>query len=434
MSAYHFVALLENLDRLRSEPWLAPAVTFLRAQAGAINAQLQSTLLAEIPAFTESRNPDTLNELAVHGPQHHTEIVRLLAQGSVGNFAFVREHACRCAEQRFPLEASLHAYRTGHKVFAHWMREAAITTVGPHQNPFEAVAALTDFAREYTDAISTIASGSYVEHTRRLADVALDQRTQLLNILLGGYDEADGRVAAVLRRAGYLDGRKSFCIVLAQSVDASEMNSPPRARRLAEAVDGFVAKDIAHRLIDVRDNAVVAVFSAARRQSGWTRPDQTLASKLERALQGVGNAVLFGVSADVEATARLPLAYRQATMALQIAAPDRRVVRFDQLPMRQLMVHLIGDELQAFLPGWVEVFHRADDRLMGGLAATVRAYADADMNALKAAALLNVHPNTVYARFQKITDLTGLDARSYHALSDLLMLLEARASPKSQLS
>jgi hypothetical protein len=57
-------------------------------------------------------------------------------------------------------------------------------------------------------------------------------------------------------------------------------------------------------------------------------------------------------------------------------------------------------------------------------AATLRAYASTDMNVLKAAQTLGVHPNTVYARLQRIFDISGLQARSYDALTDLLIVCD----------
>jgi len=44
------------------------------------------------------------------------------------------------------------------------------------------------------------------------------------------------------------------------------------------------------------------------------------------------------------------------------------------------------------------------------------------MNVLKAAQSLGVHPNTIYARLQRIFDISGLQARSYNALTDLLIV------------
>ena len=76
------------------------------------------------------------------------------------------------------------------------------------------------------------------------------------------------------------------------------------------------------------------------------------------------------------------------------------------------------------LPAWTGEFFRADDKARGALVATLRAYANANMNALQAAEKLKVHPNTIYSRWQKIADITGLEARSYHALTELLLVAD----------
>jgi len=136
--------------------------------------------------------------------------LRLLNGGKVGEFEFVREHACRRADNRFPLEATLHAYRCGHKVFSRWMREAMLAATAPGEDAQQMIAAVADFTMEYTDAISTIAASTYVAQTRLLADVAGDQRAELINILLDGYDESDDRVAKILKNEGTsLDANRS---------------------------------------------------------------------------------------------------------------------------------------------------------------------------------------------------------------------------------
>jgi len=427
MSEYHITVLVEALDRLGKSRLLPAAVAHLRQHAQAIHTELRDTVLAEIPAFTESHDQATLRELAAHGPRHHEEIIRLLEGGAVGDFRFVREHARLRAEHRFPLEAVLHAYRCGHKVFSRWLRDAVSNAAASAEAAREVVAGVADFTLEYTDAISTIASAAYVDQTRLLADVAGDQRTQLLNILLGGYDESDARVAGVLRAAGYLEGRQTFCVVLAQAVDATEMASPARARRLADSIDQLVPASLARRLIDVREARVICVFSGVGRASGWTPPSASLATRIAREMATAGNAVLIGVSGDVSSTSRIPTAHRQALLAIRLTGLTRRVVQFGAVPLRQLMIHLAGEELQRLLPVWTDDFYAADDKLGGALTATLRAYADADMNLLKAAARLEVHPNTIYARLNRIRDVTGLNARAYHALADLITVADARA-------
>ena len=48
------------------------------------------------------------------------------------------------------------------------------------------------------------------------------------------------------------------------------------------------------------------------------------------------------------------------------------------------------------------------------------------MNLLQAAKTLGVHPNTIYARMQKIADVTGMNALTYHALTELLLAVDCR--------
>jgi len=421
---YHTNALNEVLGHLRDNHFSASAVRHLQDNAAAINKELNVTVLDEIPAFSTSGNPDVLPELARHGPEHTSEILRLLSGGHVGDFDFVREHARRRAEQRFPLESTLHAYRCGHRVFSHWLREAAVATSGAGAQ--QAVAAVADFAIEYTDAISTIAAGAYVSQTRLLADVAGDQRAELLSILLEGFDESDGRVAKILRGAGYLDRRQAFCVALARPVDPAEMINPARARRLVDSIDEIFQRSRIRCLIDLRYDKVTMVFSDIRRVSGWTTPHKSLAGRLTSELSTVGNAVLTGVSNDVPSTSYIPNAYREALLALELASVTQRVLQFSDIPARRLMLHLAGEEFLRILPAWANDFFLADDTINGALVATLRAYADADMNVLKTANGLSVHPNTVYSRLQKIADATGLDGRSFHHLTELLIVADCR--------
>ena len=426
MLDYHTHTLNEVLIRLRESPLLPASVKYLESNSNAINAELNDAVLTAIPAFSQSRNPDVLPDLASHGPQHTDEIVRLLRGGEVGDFEFVREHVRRRADNRFPLEATLHAYRCGHKVFSHWVREATLKAAPPKADVQQMIAAVADFTIEYTDAISTIAASTYVAQTRLLADIAGDQRTELINILLDGYDESDGRVAKILKHAGYLDRRQSFCVALAQPVDASEMVNPLRARRAAESIDEILSGFGARRLIDIRLNRVVIVFSDTRRASDWTTPNVKLARRVTSELSMVGNAILIGVSNDVPSTSQIPNTHRQASLSLELATVTDRVVQFSDISARRLMLHLAGEEMQRVLPPWATEFFLLDAKLAGTLVATVRAYANANMNVLKAAESLPVHPNTIYSRFQKILDVTGLDARSYHTLTELLIVADCQ--------
>src|SRR5882724_610875 len=113
------------LALLRQLAVVPQAATSLRRRTQEVGELLRGAVIGEIPAFSVSANPQILPDLDQHAQRHVEEIVRLFGGGEVGDFEFVREHAQRRAEQRFPLEATLHAYRCGHKVLSRWMREAA---------------------------------------------------------------------------------------------------------------------------------------------------------------------------------------------------------------------------------------------------------------------------------------------------------------------
>lgn len=424
MSDYHANALNDALRRIASSPFLAEIIERAGGKANDIAAQLKQAVLVEVPEFSKSRNPDLLPELACHVREHVDEILRLLRGGNLGRFDFVHEHARRRAEQRFPLDATLHAYRSGHKVLSRWLRDSALSIASPAEDAQRAIASIADFAMEYSDAISTTFAGTYSSHSLLLADVAGDQRSQLLQILLDGHDEADLRAERILRDAGFLDERQSFCVALARSVDPTEMLNAARARRLADSIEQIIAELGVRRLIDVHVNKVTMVFAAVRRDSGWTAPRSSLAKRLIASLSFVGNAALIGLSNDVPSTAHIPTAYREAAAALELATVDQRVMQFSEIPLRRLLLHFAAEDFRRVLPAWSGEFYEADENARGALVATLRAYAKVDMNVLKAAQLLGVHPNTIYARLQRICDISGLQARSFNALTDLLIVCD----------
>lgn len=411
-----------TLKRLGEYHELAQAIAHIRKAEDTTKHQLVSAIVDEIPAFSESHNPQILPDLEEHVAEHVKEITRLLKTGEISDFEFVQHHVQRRAEQRFPLEATLHAYRCGHKIFLNALRNAMENVLGEASDRMGVSTSLADFTIEYTDAVSTVAANTYVTHTRLLADVAADERTELLNILLEGHDESDGRVAKLLRDAGYLGRRQSYCVVLARSLDPLEMRDAGRARRVADSLEKMFVDSPYKRLIDVRDHHVIAVLSDSRRASGWTSPTTDFAGRIARQLATLGNMVITGVSDDGPSTAAVPLAYRQAKLALNFATVSNRVAQFSAIRIQDLMQQLAGDDLAAVLPPWASEFSRADRKLNNAYLYTLEAYADANMNVMSAAQFLELHPNTIYARFTKISDITGLDPRAYHELTELLII------------
>jgi sugar diacid utilization regulator len=285
----------------------------------------------------------------------------------------------------------------------------------------QAVSVVADFSIEYTNVISSIAASEYVTHTRILAEVEGDRRTELLNILLSGHDESDGRVAQLLKRAGYLEQRHAYCVVAVQSANAVEMENSARAQRIVNAISEATTGTSIRTLAGIRNNLVIAVLSDKRRQSGWTAPQSNLADRIRPLLLVLGPAVLVGISADHPSTSYLPKAVQQATIALEFANVANRVVQFSSLPIRDLLVHHGTDYVQAAPPSWVAALLSADAKADGALIETLRAVGNADLNVQKAARILGRHPNTIYARIERVKNLTGLDGQCYRDLTELLL-------------
>ncbi len=422
-----YAELRASLSALNGLGVLPGAADRLLAEREAMRVDMREAVLAEVPAYTDSGNPDVLPELNDHLDSLIDESCRLLRNRTVGDFDFVREHARLRARQKFPLDAILLAYRCVHRVLSRRVRDAALQAADESAQVRRVVARTTDFTIEFTGAASTLLTSEYVAQTRRLAEADGDRKTRLLSTLLEGYDEADPIAAQLLRRSGYLQQRQSYCVVLARSVNPREMENPARAQRMSDALDEALANAPIRRLIGIRDNHVVAVLSGVRRLSGWTPPRTLLADRVLPHLKLVGPAALIGMSTDVPSTAFIPRAATEARLALDNATVAQRVVSYSGIPFRHMLVSHARDKIQSSLPGWLDAFAAANRKSRGALSTTLAAYADADMNVLRAAKTLNVHPNTIYARMNRIRDLTSLNPLEFHALSEFLLVLETVA-------
>ena len=419
-----FRRLRDAVETLR-QAGVVPTVADSLARFADDTAELlYQTVSNEVPAYTESGNPTVLPELREHLGQHATEICRVLRGDSAPDLGFLKEHAERRAEQRFPLDAMLQAYRAMHRVFSVWIRDTALAVASKDAHMTRVVAAVTEFSIEYTGAVSTTVTSEYVRQTRALAEAEGDRRTELLQALLQGYDESDRRVAQLLRRAGYLQQRQSYCVLVAQSVEPREMEHAARTQRIVDAVAREMSGTSLRSISGLHDNLVTFVVSGTRRSSGWTAPQTKLADRVEKLMLKLGPAVLIGLSSDQPSTSFVPRALNEAQIALEFASVTERVVQYAHIPIRRLLVHLGGDQVKSALPAWTDNFVNADKRAKGKLRKTLRAYADADMNVLRAARELDIHPNTIYARMNRITDVTGLDAQRFDALTELLLAAE----------
>lgn len=413
----HAQALSTAVAALETQGVVPAVATPLRQTAEATARALLTRVRAEIDAFSDSTHPEVLTDFEAHLAALTAETCRLLSGEPPGDFAFVKRHAGRQAQQRFPLEALLLAYRNCHRHVAVWVRDAALSVADPAAQVRRVVAAAADFAMQLSDAVSSITTSEYVRQTRLLADSEGDPRLALLDILLDGFDEDDSRAAQLLERAGYSEQHRSFCVAVARPAHRGELDSASGLQRATRAIVEMLREAPGSSLVGIRDDTVAIVHA------GPAKHDSVLAEAVDAALSRIDPSLRVGIGNDVPSTAQIPEALDEATLALEYATAAEPVMRYSRIPVRELLVHHARDRIQAALPPWLEALAAADRKARGALSRTLQAYADADMNVLRAAKDLSVHSNTVYARLQRIAELTGKNALGYHDLTELLLAL-----------
>ena len=107
---------------------------------------------------------------------------------------------------------------------------------------------------------------------------------------------------------------------------------------------------------------------------------------------------------------------------------------FTRIPFRNMLVGVAAGRMQSAIPAWMDNFLSADMKARGALVASLRTYADADMNAQKTAKMLDLHPNTIYARMQRIQDITARNPLSFNDLNELLLAIDCAMRNQHEIS
>ncbi len=417
--------LQSSIDRLRGLGLVPAMGQALAETADSALPALHAAVLADVSEFAATRNPDVGPELEAQLRELFASMVSLLS-GRPTDSGFAEAYARRCAEQRFPLDAVLRSLNSVARAAADRLRDVAIRVADEDAELRQVVAASAGFALAHAGWISGATTESYVAATRALSEAAADRRSELFNLLLDGFDESDRRAASLLRSSGYLEQRQTYAVVAVRAANPVEMADAKRVGRIQDTLKEVLHNVPARVLTGIRDDLVIAIVSATARLSGWTRPHTVVSEIVFDPLRLMGNAVFVGVSTDAPSTGHIPRALSEAEQALRHASRAERVVRFDGIGFVDLVIEQLKRNVRTNDPEWLAGFRQKDRR--GQFAKTLSAYADCDMNVLKTAEALGMHPNSVYARFDRIRTLTGLDPRRYHALTELLLALRLAES------
>jgi sugar diacid utilization regulator len=206
-----------------------------------------------------------------------------------------------------------------------------------------------------------------------------------------------------------------------QSANGKQVDLETALRSLARVIDQALRPSMFGKLIDIRNDEIIAIICS----------DSETAHGVVEALRrhGIGErkadafAAAVGVSLDVTQIARLPDALGEARAALGFADATQPIMHFAEIRLPEFLIRLADNAAVRLIPDWA---HRlsdpADDR-SGELQRTIRAFADCSLNVKQTAVRLGLHTNTVYFRLNQITELTGIDPRTYSGTSLLLTVL-----------
>jgi hypothetical protein len=382
-----------------------------------------AAMRADIPAYAaqgERFYADVRDQVARH---YDTKLRCMLEERpvTVQDIAFVRGAAMRRARAGFALEDYINAFRVGQQVF--W--EAVVDRADETPVGHEAALTLATPLMRYCNFASTQASRAYVEFQQYLAADAEGERRDLLEHLLAGEMPTHGPLLATARAYG-LGADAPMMVATAVPVgphlDADVSHAASATIMLARLHE-------ARTLVAVRQAEIVAV-PALRSGTGPVAVCDRLQEVQER-LRREGLPLAMGISTVAAGVAELPRAYLEARAALDSVAGDGGVVALPRLSPFEYLARRADDTARRLVDPRLRLFLHDDHARGGALTATIRAFADADLNLRAAAERLQVHPNTAQYRLHRIEERTGRNPRHIGDLLDLLVAitLDERFTP-----
>jgi hypothetical protein len=370
----------------------------------------------EIPSYTAKDDERFFDDVLDQVTRHYQTKLSAFLEGrsvTLEDISFVRGAATRRARSGFALEDYLNAFRVGQQVL--W--DATVACAGDRPVGREAALRLAGPQMRYVDFASTHAAHAYVEFAQHVVADADRERRDLLEHLLAGNMPANGPLVGSAQRYGLgADTRMMVAVaVLAGSTDADA----PDAASAALARAGLHE---ASTLVVVRQSEIVAVPSLGPGIDPVEMCEQL--ERLQRRLRSEGMPLAVGISTVAAGVVELPRAYLEARAALEcVVDPDGGVAALPRLSAFEYLARHADDTAQRLVDPRLKAF-LDEDRARGGvLTATIRVFAESDLNLRLAAERLQVHPNTAQYRMGRIEERTGRNPRCVSDLLDLLVAI-----------
>ncbi|WP_420078846.1 PucR family transcriptional regulator [Streptomyces sp. JL4002] len=394
-----------------------PVHNLLRSAAGALERAVMVRLVERLPVYAtlpaEHLRGDIARQVAL-GIRNVADVLRTGELPGPADQAAIRESAARRADEGIPLEAVVGAYHLGAEVCAAHVFAAA------EPADLEHVLLVQRHMLAYLTLVSCeVASGYVQERQMALSDEQVALQSLLSRLLEGGCPQAAASRAGILLPPCYLVLR----IGIGPHPDelAPGVNHTVAARRKLRRLRNELQRRTSGVPLSVlsADGGLVLVpydtpaadFGPADRE--WLNG---LVGELER---------MCGAELLAAAAAAAPEGVAEAA---RLAGEVREVA---QASGRGPGLYLLDDVLLEYQLSRPSPARDGLASLLGPLEArpelldTVRAFLACSLDRRRAAARLQIHPNTVDYRLRKAADITGLDASRG---SDVLTLRAALAA------
>ncbi|GAB4588252.1 PucR family transcriptional regulator [Nocardia sp. IFM 10818] len=377
-----------------------------------------SAIMGQIPAYAardESFYADVHDQLA---QLCRAGLGALLEDRKVtaGDFAHIRRAAARRARAGLTLLDYINAFRLGQQAL--W--KSLMNYASDSEDDREAALSMVVPLNRYCDLISTQAANAYLEFQQYQSENGTGSR-ELLDALLGGTLPDRGPQLSLAHGFGLgVEPEAPMVVVTAAVLDLHGTDTD--AMHLTSAALARIGVNGLRTLAGSHHSEVVAIPALGRHGTVDDLRERLRATREKLLAAGIRLAI--GVSPVVHRIADLPRAHQESRSALDLLPEGGGVLSLPHLtPFRYLMLradetarHLVDPRIAALL---------SEDSSRGGvLAATIRAFAAADMNLREAADALCIHHNTAKYRLGRIQEMTGRNPRGISDLIDLLVAIE----------
>jgi hypothetical protein len=384
---------------LAARPWAAiPAnvVTLVRPALEEVSAAITEQVMPQIPDHVRMPGGIDLGHLVDHGVRHFTGLISDPGARWEEHLTTYREIGAAEAAAGRTLALLESVVRTGaHVAWQHIVAESQLHGLGD-----DVQWQLLDSLLAFTSLVSDAAREGHLQVTERTDDGLARRRRRLIGKLLGERPLAADQLTRLARVAQWpIPG--SVAVAVLQPPETTSARRP----RLSP---GFLAD------LDRRLPCVVL--------PGADQPE-----RLRRLLEDLGDwtAVVGPAVPPLDAVRSQRWALEALSLIRRGIIPADRIVRCaDHIPT--LVIFQAEEFLETTVTRRLSALLDLTPASRARLSETLLILLHCNFNATKAAAHLNVHPQTVRYRLHKLEEIFGADLQNHSHDLELQMLLHAK--------